>query len=153
WFSEMPGATPELVEALIEEGFLSYEDVAFLEPRELSEMGGVNEEDAEEMILFAEEEAERLEKEAKAAKAGGGERAARPARAARAEPPRPEARRAFETLFIPGAAPIPPAEAAPAETHEAPSEEVSEHTEVPAEHTEPPAEHAPVEEAAVPAEP
>src|SRR5262249_57372883 len=88
WFSSMPGATPEVVEGLIEEGFLSFEDVAFLEPRELAEMGGVSEEDAEEMILYAEEEAERQEKEAKAAKAsGGGERPAPAAPAAATQPP------------------------------------------------------------------
>jgi N utilization substance protein A len=125
WFSAMPGATPEVVEALIEEGFLSFEDVAFLEPRELAEMGGVNEDDAEEMILYAEEEAERMEKEARAAKAGGaGER---PARApAPAEPPRSEARQAFDNLFIPAAA-VPDSEPAGA------AEEAGEYGELPAE--------------------
>ena len=32
WFTQIPGVTPELVEAFIEEGFLSYDDLTFLEP-------------------------------------------------------------------------------------------------------------------------
>jgi N utilization substance protein A len=63
WFSAIPYASPELVEMLITEGFLSYTDVTFLEPAHLAEMAGVTEEQADEMVLFAEEEAERIERE------------------------------------------------------------------------------------------
>jgi N utilization substance protein A len=63
WFSSMPYSSPELVELLISEGFLSYTDVTFLEPAQLAEMAGTTEEEADEMVLYAEEEAERIERE------------------------------------------------------------------------------------------
>jgi N utilization substance protein A len=69
WFRQIPGVTDEMVEAFIEEGFLSYDDLTFLEPAQLAELAGVTEEQADEMILFAEEAAERVEEEAKTAKA------------------------------------------------------------------------------------
>ena len=75
WFREVPGVTDEMVEVFIEEGFLSYDDLTFLEPAQLAELTGVTEEQADEMILFAEEAAERVEEEAKLAKA---EEAAQP---------------------------------------------------------------------------
>jgi N utilization substance protein A len=67
WFRQLPAATDELVEAFIEEGFLSYDDLTFLEPAQLAELAGVTEDQAEEMIAFAEEAAERVEEAAKAA--------------------------------------------------------------------------------------
>jgi N utilization substance protein A len=69
WFRQIPGVTDEMVEAFIEEGFLSYDDLTFLEPAQLAELAGVTEEQADEMILFAEEAAERVEEETRAAKA------------------------------------------------------------------------------------
>ncbi|MFO0877373.1 MAG: transcription termination factor NusA [Gemmataceae bacterium] len=67
-FSQMPGVTQELVEALIEQGFLSYEDVAVLTPAELCEMGGMDEDTALDMIAYADEESQRTEKDAKPGK-------------------------------------------------------------------------------------
>src|SRR5438132_4558638 len=55
WFSAVPNVSEELVEAFIEEGFLSYDDLTFLEPAQLGELAGVSEEQAEEMISFVEE--------------------------------------------------------------------------------------------------
>ena len=69
WFRQIPGVSDELVEAFIEEGFLSYDDLTFLEPAQLAELAGVTEEQADEMILFAEESAERVEEENRLAKA------------------------------------------------------------------------------------
>ncbi len=63
WFLQIPGVQPEQVEAFIEEGFLSYDDLTFLEPAELAELAGVTEEQAEEMIAYCEEAAERVEEE------------------------------------------------------------------------------------------
>ena len=63
WFSALPLATPELVEMLIVDGFLSYTDITFLEPAQLAEMAGVTEEEADDMIQFAEEMAEKIERE------------------------------------------------------------------------------------------
>ena len=40
WFNEIPGISPELIEALITEGFLSFRDLTFFGPEELAEMAG-----------------------------------------------------------------------------------------------------------------
>src|SRR6266849_191128 len=63
WFSQLPHSTDEMVEAFITDGFLSYDDLTFLEPAQLAELSGVTEEQAEQMIAFAEEAAERVEEE------------------------------------------------------------------------------------------
>src|SRR6266852_6673846 len=63
WFGQLPHITEELVEAFIEEGFLSYDDLTFLEPAQLGELAGITEEQAEEMIAFAEEGSERVDEE------------------------------------------------------------------------------------------
>ena len=69
WFLQIPGLPEEAVVGFIEEGFLSYDDLTFLEPAEFAEFAGVTEEQAEEMIALAEEAAEVVEKEKQAAKA------------------------------------------------------------------------------------
>src|SRR5438132_822497 len=69
WFRQLPNITAELVEAFIEEGFLSYDDLTFLEPLQLAELAGVTEDQAEEMSAFAEEASERVEEENRLAKA------------------------------------------------------------------------------------
>jgi N utilization substance protein A len=68
WFRQIPNISDELVEAFIEEGFLSYDDLTFLEPAQLAELAGVTEEQAEEIIAFAEEASERVEEEARLAR-------------------------------------------------------------------------------------
>jgi N utilization substance protein A len=68
WFLQIPGVTEEQAEAFIEEGFLSYDDLTFLEPAQLAELAGVSEEQADDWILFAEEAAERVEAETRAAR-------------------------------------------------------------------------------------
>ena len=90
WFRQIPGVADELVEAFIEEGFLSYDDLTFLEPAQLGELAGVTEEQADEMILFAEEAAERVEEENRVAKAA--EAAAKAAEPATAAPVAPRLR-------------------------------------------------------------
>jgi N utilization substance protein A len=67
WFTQIPNVTTEMVERFIEEGFLSYDDLTFVEPAELGELIGVSEEEADDIIMFAEEAAERVEKEKAAA--------------------------------------------------------------------------------------
>jgi N utilization substance protein A len=70
WFSQVPNVAPEMVEAFIEEGFLSYDDLVLsLEPAQLAELSGMTEDQAEEALAFAEEAAERVEEEQRAAKA------------------------------------------------------------------------------------
>ena len=63
WFKQIPSVTDEMVERFIEEGFLSYDDLTFLEPVELAELAGVTEDQAQEIIDFAEDSAERVEEE------------------------------------------------------------------------------------------
>jgi N utilization substance protein A len=132
WFRAMPGITDEMVEALLEEGFLSYDDLTYLEPHELVEMTGVTEDQAEEIIEFAQDAAEEVEEEVRASKAreaaGAPAVAAAPAAlstadkvaqlfpdtagAAAAPAVAEDKKRAFENLFAP--APAAPAEPEPA---------------------------------------
>ncbi len=63
WFSQIPNVTPEMVERFIEEGFLSFDDLTFMEPAELGELVGIDEEAADDMIQFAEEMAAKIEEE------------------------------------------------------------------------------------------
>jgi N utilization substance protein A len=100
-FAALPGVAPEMIEAFIEEGFLSYTDITFLDPAELSELTGLPELQAEEMIEFAEEAVEQAEEEAAASGQGGGREPLVP----RAPKPTPAA--AVAALF-------PPDESAPA---------------------------------------
>jgi N utilization substance protein A len=163
WFSEIQGVTPELVEAFIEEGFLSFDDLTFLEPAELAELSGLSEEQAEEVIAFAERRSEMIEKEQAAAKAAGlvtGREAGGPRESAAAKaaaklfaddgsppvteatvartPRDSEAKRTFDSLFKPAeeAAPAtaePAAEQPPAETPVATEAEVAPTAEAPGE--------------------
>jgi N utilization substance protein A len=133
WFLELPGATDEIAEVFITEGFLSFTDLTFLEPAQLAELANVTEDQAEEIIAYAEEAAERVEAEAAQARiaeaaaraAAEAEQAAQPALAgqpvgAAAGELRPEptggrtqdAKHAFDSLFRPEAE-APPPEPAP----------------------------------------
>jgi N utilization substance protein A len=91
WFRQIPGVADELVEAFIEEGFLSYDDLTFMEPAQLAELAGVTEDQAEEIIAFAEEAAERVEEENKVARAAA-EAEGETAPVGGAPSPRPAAR-------------------------------------------------------------
>jgi N utilization substance protein A len=71
WFRLIPHSTDQMVDTLIEEGFLSYDDLTFLEAPQLAEVAGVTEEQAEEMITYAEAAAERVGEEARAAREAG----------------------------------------------------------------------------------
>jgi N utilization substance protein A len=104
WFTEIPNVSEELVEAFIEEGFLSYDDLTFLEPAELAELAGVTEEQAAEMIAFAEEAAETVEVEPKAAKTSAASSATSKAvklLGGEVGSPVSEAKQTFEALFAP----------------------------------------------------
>lgn len=63
WFRQIPNITDEILEGFIEEGFLSYVDLTFLEPIQLAELAGWTEDQAEEAIAFAEEAAKQVEEE------------------------------------------------------------------------------------------
>jgi N utilization substance protein A len=115
WFRQLPHATDEMVEAFIVDGFLSYDDLTFLEPAQLAELTALTEDQAEEMISFAEEAAERVEEETRQAKeAEAAARAAAPPEPVRSSGPTAanlfgpdgpkapaEARPTLESLFGP----------------------------------------------------
>ena len=90
-FSEIPGAPDQLAENLVEQGFFSFDDLSVIEPDQLAELSGLDEEGCRPLIEYAEQEAERMEAEAARAKevarlAGtGGTGSGRPAVARAAE--------------------------------------------------------------------
>jgi N utilization substance protein A len=130
WFNEIPNIGPELIEAFITEGFLSFRDLTFLEPTDLAEMAGTSVEEAEEMIDYAETRADEIEEQEEAQAAEEREAAKLQARQAplgpkilvderqAAEPAPSAAKEAFESLFAPSA-PAGDSESAPAGDSEA----------------------------------
>ncbi len=147
WFRQIPDIAEEQVEAFIEEGFLSYDDLTFLEPAQLAELAGSTEEQAEAIIAYSEEAAVRAEEEMRVAKAAAAEAAAAAQAAGVAQgggehAPR-EARTAFENLFGPADA-TPAAtdgESAPAGHAAAPAMEHTEETASTSSHEEQPTDH------------
>jgi len=97
WFRLIPHIADEMVEALIEDGFLSYEDVTYMEPAQLAEMFGVTEEQAEDMVAFAEEAAEQVEEQKLRQQEIMEEEAARGGSVAAS--PQEDAKRKFESMF------------------------------------------------------
>ncbi len=67
-FSELDGLVVEVAERLVEEGFLSYDDLSIIEPDALMEMGGLTEEQVDIIVNQAEARAEVAEAEANAAR-------------------------------------------------------------------------------------
>lgn len=63
-FSELEGIDEDLANALVGEGYLSYDDLEVIEPDVLMEMGGLTEEQVDAIVVQAEERA--LEAEARA---------------------------------------------------------------------------------------
>jgi N utilization substance protein A len=105
WFKQLPHFADELVEAFIEEGFLSFTDLTFLEPAQLAELASVTEEQAEEIIAFAEESAEQVERDAEIARAAAAEAKAEEELAGRnlatpAPPPRASSAPSAANLFL-----------------------------------------------------
>ncbi len=67
-FSELDGLEVEVAERLVEEGFLSYDDLSIIEPDALMEMSGLTEEQVDIIVNQAEARAEVAEAEAIAAR-------------------------------------------------------------------------------------
>lgn len=61
WFGQLPHASPDLTGQMIEEGFLSYNDLTCIDAKELTEFTTLTEEPADEVIMYAEEYAEVME--------------------------------------------------------------------------------------------
>lgn len=62
-FSEVPHVEEELAESLVSQGFFSFYDLSVIEPDELAELGGLTAEQCDEIVDFADTEAERMEVE------------------------------------------------------------------------------------------
>jgi transcription termination/antitermination protein NusA len=60
-FSQLEGMTIELAEKLVEEGFLSYDDLSIIEPDDLMQMGGLDESQVNQIVEQAEVRAEAAE--------------------------------------------------------------------------------------------
>src|SRR5690606_23530569 len=56
-FSQLEGMSVELAERLVEEGFLSYDDLSVIEPDALMAMGEMSEEEVDTIVSQAEEKA------------------------------------------------------------------------------------------------
>lgn len=63
-FSELDGVDEELAQGLVEQGYLSYDDLSVIEPDELMRMGGLTEEQVEKIVEQAERKAEEAERAA-----------------------------------------------------------------------------------------
>ena len=63
-FSQVPHVTEELAEALVSQGFFSFEDLSVIEPDQLLELSGLTQEQCDEIVEVADRESLREEKEA-----------------------------------------------------------------------------------------
>ena len=60
-FSAIEGIEPDLATKLVEQGFMSYDDLSIIEPDALMEMGGLTAEQVDAIVAQAEEKAEEAE--------------------------------------------------------------------------------------------
>ncbi|MFO0937989.1 MAG: transcription termination factor NusA [Gemmataceae bacterium] len=132
WFRQLPNVGEEQIQSMIEEGFLSYNELTFIDAAELSEFTGLAAEQAEETLAYAEEYADVMEQSAEQERAEADEAARAAAEAEAQAPAAPESEETAETTettesmeSTESAAPESPPEAAePGETSEtAPSTE------------------------------
>jgi N utilization substance protein A len=63
-FSQLEGVNEELAQALVEQGYLSYDDLSVIEPDALMEMGGLTAEQVDRIVEQAEQRAEVAEQAA-----------------------------------------------------------------------------------------
>jgi N utilization substance protein A len=75
WFRQLPHVGEEQIQSMIEEGFLSYNELTFIDAAELSEFTGLVAEQAEEVLAYAEEYAEVMEQSAEQERAEADEAA------------------------------------------------------------------------------
>jgi N utilization substance protein A len=61
WFGQLPHASAELTGALIEEGFLSYNDLTCTDAQGLAEFSGLPEDQSDEVVMYAEEYSDEME--------------------------------------------------------------------------------------------
>jgi len=63
YFRKAPHLNDDMINALIEEGFLSYTDLTFMEPEQIMEITDLDENQTDDVIAFAEEMSEKFELE------------------------------------------------------------------------------------------
>jgi N utilization substance protein A len=63
-FSQIPGITEEIAQTLVEQGYLSYDDLSVIEPDQFAEMAGLTVEQVDQIVEIAESRAEEAEKAA-----------------------------------------------------------------------------------------
>ena len=63
-YSQIEGVSEELAQRLVEQGYLSYDDLSVIEPEALMELGGLSEEEVERIVEIAEARAEEAEEAA-----------------------------------------------------------------------------------------
>ncbi|MCG8652017.1 MAG: transcription termination factor NusA [Pirellulales bacterium] len=63
-FSQIDGVTEEIAQALVEQGYLSYDDLSVIEPDALMEMSGLSAEEVDRIVEVAETKAEEAEEAA-----------------------------------------------------------------------------------------
>ncbi|PHQ35621.1 transcription termination factor NusA [Rhodopirellula bahusiensis] len=63
-FSQIPGITEEIAQALVEQGYLSYDDLSVIEPDLFMEMSGLSEAEVDRIVETAESNAEEAEQAA-----------------------------------------------------------------------------------------
>ncbi len=68
-FANVPHVSDELAEALVSQGFFSYEDLSVIEPDQLLELSGLTQEQCDEIVEYADAESLREEQEANARRA------------------------------------------------------------------------------------
>ena len=61
WFAQLPHLTEAMIPALIAEGFLSYNDITFIDAQEMTLITGLPDAQAEEVVMYAEEYADVME--------------------------------------------------------------------------------------------
>ena len=129
WFGQLPHASADLTNAMIDQGFLSYNDLSMIDGAELAEISGLPEEQADEIVMYAEEYTDVMERsveeERRAAEQQAAQEAAEAAEAQRQADEQAEAEAAAaEAAAAEAAAAEAPAEGeASAEVAEAPAEE------------------------------
>jgi transcription termination/antitermination protein NusA len=61
WFGQLPHVNEEMIQTLIGEGFLSYNDLTFMDAPEMAIITGLPEEQADEVVMYAEEYSDTME--------------------------------------------------------------------------------------------
>lgn len=80
-FSQIPEVSDDLAEALVAQGFFTFDDLSVIEPDQLAELGGLTAEQCESIVAYADEAAARQEVEERRAfqEARAHDRAPKPA--------------------------------------------------------------------------